>query len=139
MSRWLLVLVLVGACSACGGGGNSPDAFVPVDIDNGSCGDRLHFTGEYVDWDNDTHFCGIKDAIFTETGAMDTTAPNGRFDFCISGTSPGSVVAITEPIGNAECTIPPSPYPLPATMWADRVVILSGGFYSGRNFTAMRQ
>ena len=55
------------------------DAFVPVDIDNGSCGDRLHLTGEYVDWDNDTHFCGIKDAIFTETGAMDTTAPNGRF------------------------------------------------------------
>jgi hypothetical protein len=139
MSRLLVVALTLGACGGCGPGGGSPDVFVPVDIDNGSCGNLLHFTGEYVDWDNDTHFCGVMGAVFAEGGAMDTTAPNGRFDFCITGASPGSKVTIAPPTGNSQCTVPPSNYTLPAIMWADRLVILSGGFYSGRAFTTMRQ
>src|SRR6187551_1049618 len=59
--------------------------FVPVDIDNGSCGDQIRFTGEFVDWDFDDTSCGIFNALFevAPQGAMDSTAPNGRFDLCI--------------------------------------------------------
>lgn len=136
----LLASVLV-ACSACGDDGDSPsDATPVVDIDNGSCGDQLRFTGEYVDWDNDTAFCGIADALFQveNDGAMDTTAPNGRFDMCIDGSVEITLADITPTGDPSACTVPPSTYSLAGIAVASASMLRAGGFWSGRNFTADR-
>ena len=112
---------------------------VPVDIDNGSCGEQIRFTGEYVDWDNDATFCGINDALIEVVGgSMDGTAPNGRFDLCIPD-APTTRVDITQPTATSQCTVPPSTYTIPTILVANKAVIQSGAFYSGRSFTTMRQ
>ncbi len=138
--RGLLVVSL--ACGACGGGDATPDAAPPaVDIDNGSCGDQLRFTGEYVDWDTDAAFCGINDALFEVRGggAMDNTAPNGRFDLCIARGAATTVLDITPPTAASSCTTPASTYSLPGIAIASPAVILAGAAWSGRNFTVDRQ
>lgn len=128
------------ACGDDGGGGPADAAFVPVDIDNGSCGDTLRFTGEYVDWDSDASFCGINDAVVEVEGgfAMDNTAPNGRFDLCIPN-QPVTKLIVTQPTAQSQCTTPASGYTTPTIMVASRMVILAGGFWSGRSFTTARQ
>ncbi len=136
------LLVLQVACGDDGGGGGPADApFVPVDIDNGSCGDQLRFTGEYIDWDSDASFCGINDAIVEVEGgfAMDNTAPNGRFDLCIPSTQAVTRLDVTQPSAQSQCTNPPSGYSTPTILVANRMVILAGGFFSGRSFTTARQ
>jgi hypothetical protein len=131
--------------SACGDDGNTGpiDAPVTVDIDNGSCGDQLRFTGEYVDWDSsEAGFCGIFDALFEVQGgdgSMDNTAPNGRFDMCISGSDPVTILDITPAADDSPCATPASPYPLGGIAVASAAMIRAGGFWSGRNFTAARE
>lgn len=140
----LLFVVLATACNCGGNDGtpiDAPPADVPPDIDNGTCGADLRFTGEYVDWDTDAQFCGIFDARFQVQGggASDTTAPNGRFDLCIPNGPEQVLLDITPPSAASQCTTPSSTYTLPGIAVATRSVILAGGFWSGRNFTADRQ
>lgn len=137
-----LAILLLAACSACGDDGATTDAAIVVDIDNGSCGDQLRFTGEYVDWDTDASFCGIGNAVVEVEGgdgAMDTTAPNGRFDLCIPRTSATTTLVVTQPSGMSMCSSPASTYTVPTNLVANRDVILAGGFFSGRAFTTARQ
>ena len=142
MLRLAVIVSLVAACSACGDDGDTPsDATPVVDIDNGSCGDQLRFTGEYVDWDNDETFCGIFEATFQVQGdgAMDSTAPNGRFDMCIDGGDAITLVDITVSPNNSACTNPTSSYSLGGIAVANAATLRAGGFFSARNFTAARQ
>jgi hypothetical protein len=129
-------LLALGACS----GGGGVDAYT-VDIDNGSCGDQLHFTGEYVDWDKDVTFCGINEATIQVEGdgAMDTTAPNGRFDLCIPRMGATTKLIVTQPANPSMCTSTAASYTVPTILWASHDVILGGGFYSARAFTTARQ
>ena len=135
-----LSFVLV-ACGDDGGGAAVDAPPITIDIDNGSCGDQLRFTGEYVDWDVDTRFCGVADALFEVqgNGAMDTTAPNGRFDLCIASAPAQVLLDITPAAGNSQCSTPASDYTLPGIAVATKAVILGGGFWSGRNFTTARE
>jgi len=140
MLRLTLLASMLVACGACGDDGDPPsDATPVVDIDNGSCGEQLRFTGEYVDWDNDASFCGIADALFEITdGAMDTTAPNGRFDMCIDGSASTTLLDVTPTAGASQCTTPPSTYSLGGIAVANVAMLRAGGFWSARNFTADR-
>jgi len=128
-------LSLVAACGDDGGKDAS------VDIDNGSCGDMLRFTGELVDWDNHTRFCGVKDASLEVEGggAMDGTAPNGRFDLCLPGADKFTRLNITFDAAASQCTATPSVYMLPTIVYADHAVIKAGAFYSARAMTMARQ
>lgn len=139
--RLALLASLLVACGACGDDGDTPsDATPTVDIDNGSCGDQLRFTGEYVDWDNDASFCGIFEATFAVQGegAIDTTAPNGRFDMCIERGGV-TLVDVSPTADMSQCTMPPSTYSLGGIAVANTAMLEAGGFWSGRNFTAARQ
>src|SRR5688572_1697395 len=45
----------------------------------------LHWEGHEDTADSDASFCGINNAVWAEPGgAMNSTAPNGRFDLCLS-------------------------------------------------------
>lgn len=134
----VMTLAVVGACGDDGSG--AVDADTTIDIDNGSCGDQVRFTGEYVDWDQDMGFCGIAAASFVVQGggAMDDTAPNGRFDMCVPD-DPVTLVGVTPPAAASSCAVPPSTYALPGVAVAHRQVIRSGGSFSARNFTDARQ
>jgi hypothetical protein len=142
--RALLPLLL--AASACSDDGSMPidaasdAADAPPDVDNGMCGDQVRFTGEYVDWDTQTSFCGIFDATIAVAngGASDTTAPNGRFDLCIPD-APTTRLDVTQPTAASECTQTPSTYTIPTLFIADRAVIEAGAMFSGRAFTLARQ
>ncbi len=133
--------VLVAIC-ACGSSASPRDA--PADIDNGTCGSLVRFTGEYVDWDSGTAFCGIFDAQFQVegTGVTATTAPNGRFDLCVPD-EPVVLVDITPPADGSPCALPqsdPQPtYTLPAIAVANKAVIEAGGAWSGRGFVTGRE
>ncbi|HEY5926163.1 MAG TPA: hypothetical protein VIV11_30975 [Kofleriaceae bacterium] len=139
-STFLAIVAVLAACSACGDDGGAADASFTIDIDNASCGDQLHFTGEYVDWDTDTAFCGIRDAVIEVDGdgAMDTTAPNGRFDLCIPR-NPTVKLVVTQPTEMSMCSNPISSYSVPVILHANRDEILAGGMYSARAFTTARQ
>ena len=140
------VLPLLLAASACGDDGSMPiDAAVdavdaPPDVDNGTCGAQVRFTGEYVDWDTQTSFCGIFNATITVAGggASDTTAPNGRFDLCVPD-APTTRLDVTQPTAASECTQQPSTYTIPTLFIADKAVIEAGGMFSGRAFTVDRR
>ena len=152
MSRGWLPLALslslaAPALVACGGGDSDGDDDTPkdgpftVDIDNGSCGDQINFTGEFVDWDTEARFCGIYDAQLAVQGegAMDSTAPNGRFEGLCIPNQAVTLLDVTPPAGNSTCAATPSPYPMAGIAVASRDVILSGAFYSVRTFTAARR
>lgn len=139
-----LVLAILAACGDDGGNGPVDAPPVTQDIDNASCGDQLRFTGEYVDWDFEQSSCGIFDALFEVqggNGGMDHTAPNGRFDLCISSSQDTVLLDVTtDPLADSMCSDPASPYPLPAIAVARKAVILGpGGAFSARNFTAARR
>lgn len=126
---------------ACGDDGAGPvdAAIVPVDIDNGSCGDQIRFTGEYIDWDSHASFCGINQALIeVNGGSMDSTAPNGRFDLCLPD-APSTRLDVTQPTALSQCTTPPGGYTIPTILFAQKVVIQNGAFFSGRAFTTGRQ
>src|SRR5512140_1890506 len=136
-ARSAAFLVLICACSD---DAAPRDASTP-DIDNGSCGSMVRFTGEYVDWDSSgAAFCGIFGAQFHVEGggASGSTAPNGRFDLCIPN-QPVTLVDITPPTAQSQCTVPPASYALPAIAVANKAVILAGGSWSGRGFVVGKQ
>jgi hypothetical protein len=145
MVRRCLVFALAtfGLGAACNDDDPPEDGACPVapDFDNASCGNQINFTGEIVDWDNDTSFCGVFDAQLEVRGdgAMDSTGPNGRFELCVPGTGAVTLLDVRPPAGNAPCTTPASPYPLPGIAVANRDVIRSGAFFSVRAFTAARR
>ena len=126
---------------ACGPGSATPDGPFTIDIDNGSCGDQIHFTGELVDWDTEARFCGIFDALVQVQGGgpMDRTAPNGRFEGICVPDQPVTLLDVTPPAGNSPCTATPSPYPMAGIAVAHRDVIRAGGFFSARAFTTFRR
>ena len=131
------VTLLFGACGD-DGAGPVDAAPVPLDIDNGSCGDQIRFTGEYIDWDSHKSFCGINDALIEVIGgSMDGTAPNGRFDLCIPSAA-STRLDVTQPTGNSQCTVPPGAYTIPTILFAQKTVIQTGGFFSARAFTTGR-
>jgi len=137
--RSLPLVLLITACGACGDdGGSAIDATPVIDIDNGSCGDQLNFTGELVDADsNMTSFCGVNNASLDGGGAMDTTAPNGRFEMCIPRM--GVTNLTVAPAGTASgCSAMPGTYTLPGIAVANPATILAGGFWSGRMITMQR-
>ena len=132
-----LVLALTFGCG--GGNGTSQDA--PVDIDNGTCGTALRFTGEYVDWDNDKMFCGIFNAQVTVqgTGMRSTLPPNGRIDLCVPDQSV-TLIDIVAPATPPPCLADKTHnYVLPAIAVADKNVILAGALWHGRNFVEGRE
>ena len=112
-----------------------------IDIDNASCGDRINFTGELVDWDNDTTFCGINEALFQVQGdgPQDNTAPNGRFESICIADQAVVILDVTPPTGNSMCSVPSSSYPMAGIAVANRDVIRAGAFFSVRNFTTARR
>jgi hypothetical protein len=136
-TQWLALGLLIPACN-----GDSPnDAMVPLDIDNGTCGDMVRFTGEYVDWDETgTAFCGVFGATFRarEGGGTSSTAPNGRFDLCVPD-QPITLVDITPPTQPSACSATPGSYTMPGIAVASKNVIFAGGFWSGRAFVVGRQ
>jgi hypothetical protein len=113
---------------------------VPVDIDNGTCGTMVRFTGEYLDWDeNGSTFCGVFGAMFRarDGGGMSDTAPNGRFDFCVPD-QPITLVDITPPSQPSSCAPSGGMYTMPGIAVASKDVIFAGGFWSGRAFVMGR-
>ena len=141
MLRVFLLAAVLGACGDDGGTIDAPIDMVTVDIDNGSCGTEVRFTGEYVDWDDDASFCGIFGALFRvrASTSMSMTAPNGRFDVCVPD-QPTTLVDITPGPDDSACTTPASSYTLPGIAVAHRQVIYAqGGEFSGRSFTTARQ
>ena len=131
--RALFALLALVGCS------DDANKDASVDIDNGSCGDQVRFTGEYVDWDTHAGFCGIKDATLDVTGgATDSTAPNGRFDLCLPGANVSTQLAITQPAAASQCTQPASTYTIPTIIFASKAVIRGGGFFSARSITMAR-
>ena len=135
-----LVAVAVALVAACGDDA-ARDASITIDIDNGSCGDQINFTGEFVDWDNDTSFCGIFEALLQVQGdgAMDNTAPNGRFEGICIPNATVTLLDVTPSTASSPCTTPPSPYPMAGIAVANKAVILAGGFFSIRTFTTARR
>lgn len=135
--RLLSALALAAACN---GDGAPSDGPFTIDIDNGACGELINFTGELVDWDSDTSFCGVFNARFQiqDDGAMDVTAPNGRFELCVPDRAV-TLLDVTPPAADSPCASPPSPYPLAGIAVANRDVIRAGAFFSVRSFTAARR
>lgn len=143
MRTSLLVLLVTVGCGDDGsstGDGGPEDVMIVVDIDNGSCGDQVRLTGEYVDWDTETSFCGINEAVLEVEGggAMDSTAPNGRFDLCTPDQAT-TRLNITQPSGNSQCTVTPAAYSIPTILFVRKDVIQAGGFYSARSWTTAKQ
>lgn len=134
-------IALLLAVAGCGGGSGSVDA--APDIDNGTCGAMLRFTGEYVDWDNDTTFCGLPGSVFNipGVGPKMINAPNGRVDLCIPDQAT-TQIDITPPSTIPGCKVVANPqlkYSLPGIAVASKAVILAGGTWSGRTFIDGRQ
>jgi hypothetical protein len=125
------------AVAGCGGGSGSADA--APDIDNGACGAMLRFTGEYVDWKNDTTFCGLPGSVFDipGVGPKAITAPNGRVDLCIPDQAT-TLINITPPATRPSCKVVSDPqlkYSLPGIAVASKAVIAAAaGLWSGRTF-----
>lgn len=134
------LVLLVPGLIACGGDAAGVDATPVIDIDNALCGDQINFTGEYVDWDNDSRFCGIIDASFVVQGggAMDTTAPNGRFELCIPNAAT-TLLDVTPTTRASACAMTPGAYETRGLVVANRAVIQAGGFFQARNFTTPRR
>jgi hypothetical protein len=133
--RCLVIAITLAACGDDGGKDAS------VDIDNGSCGDQLRFTGDLGDWETHAMFCGVKDAVLEVEGqgAMDTTAPNGRFDLCLPGANQFTRINVMFAPVPSVCTQPASMYTLPTIIYADHAVIKAGAAYSPRAMTMARQ
>ena len=139
-SRYVALLVIICAC----GDDAAPRDATTVDIDNGSCGSMVRFTGEYVDWDSGAEtgatFCGVFGAQFQVEGGgtKSTTAPNGRFDLCVPD-EPVVLLDITPPTAASQCQAQRGTYTLPGIAVANKAVITAGGFWSGRDFVMSRQ
>lgn len=94
-----LVLVLA-ACSACGDDGNSNVDAAPPD----PCAPLMTFTGELLDWDSGgmVGFLGVafaEVALRSDPAMADTTAPNGRWEMCIT---PANGLADVSPMSGSD-------------------------------------
>jgi hypothetical protein len=139
--RCALALLPVLLLVACGDDGNSCDAPIDENFDNGTCGSAVRLTGEFVDWDTDATFCGINMATLTATGTggtSDGSNPNGRFDLCTPDEQEGTLT-VTQPTAMSECTNPKSIYTTPTIVYYREDVIKSGALYSARSFTDARK
>src|SRR3954465_12499434 len=118
MTTARIALLLAGAglaLAGCGGGSGSADA-APA-IDNGACGAMLRFTGEDVDWKNDTTFCGLPGSVFDIPAVGPKTLParNGRVDLCIPDQAT-TLIEIAPPATRPSCKVvsdPQAKYSLP--------------------------
>lgn len=131
------VLASVCAVAACGGGGdNQPPGDARPDADNGTCGAELRFTGEHIDWNSGTKFCGVFGAQFTVrgTGTTSSTAPNGRFDTCVPNQDV-TLVDIAPPTELSRCNETGELYTLPAVAVVRKDVLEAGFVWSSRAFT----
>jgi len=126
-SAALLVALAVAACGddapARDGGPDSPPDSAEM------CGaTAVSFTGEYVDWDSTTtDFLGIFEATLTVRGdatRTDKTAPNGRFELCLSNDTRVLV------------DIAPADGYVAGTIVVIKDVLGAGGVVSLRSFTA---
>lgn len=132
-------LLTVAGYGGCGGGSGAVDA--APDIDNGMCGAMLRLTGDYVDWDYATTFCGLPGSVFTIPGVGPKTivAPNGRVDFCIPDQAT-TQMDITPPTMVPDCqTDKTSTYQLSGIAVANKAVILAGGTWRGSTFVQGRE
>lgn len=140
---WLAVAVALVACTAFAACSDDAacDLSMTVTPDHGACGADLSFTGELVDWDNDTTFCGVFDALVQVQGgaAMDRTAPNGRFESICIPDRDVTLLDVTPSAADSQCTNPKAPYPMAGILVANRAVIGAGGFFSLRTFTTARR
>jgi hypothetical protein len=137
LASFALATLGLGAC-----GDDAPsDGPFTIDIDNGSCGDRINYTGELVDWDKETKFCGLDMALLQVRGEgpMDTTDPNGRFEGICVADQPVTLLDVTPDAGNSPCAVPASPYPMVGVAVAHRDVIRAGARSSMRMFTTARR
>lgn len=130
----LVVCLVLPACN----GESTPDA--SPDVDNGTCGAMVRFTGEYVDWDSGAGFCGVFGARFQarDGGGTSNTAPNGRFDLCVPDQAV-ALVDVTPPSSASSCSMPADTYTMPAIAVATKRVFLAGAAWSGRAFVPARQ
>jgi len=125
-----------------------PSAATPIQVNVGTeyRQESYDFAPDYIfshehDWDSHTMFCGVKDAVLQVEGqgAMDSTAPNGRFDLCLPAGAATSRLTVTFAAVNSECTSPKSNYTLPTIIVGNPAVIHAGGFTSARAMTVARQ
>jgi hypothetical protein len=140
MTRLATLALVLSACAGCGDDGGGK---IAVDIDNGSCGADVRFTGEVVDWDSNDQaggdFCGVFNSMLSGTsGGETTTAPNGRFDTCVPSGSATTAAGVTPPTGPTPCSMG-NVYSTHATMIADPSTISAGADFSLRLFTDARR
>ncbi len=114
--------------------GCSDDSDPSPDAPMGSCAKgEIFFTGELLDWDSTSERPrGINAAAFTVTGEAtrtDQTAPNGRFELCLTS------AATTEVTVDATAA---STY-FDGVAIADRDVLATGIIPSLRSFTSLRE
>lgn len=123
------LLVGILGLAACGDGPSAtPDAAVDADPSMPCGADGVFFTGELLDFaSTGAAFKGIADATFTVRGdemRTDTTAPNGRFELCLS-TDTFVTVDVTPAVDSGY---------VPGTAIVSKEVA-SNGAYSIRSFT----
>jgi hypothetical protein len=128
--KFLALLLVLTAGGACGDDGGTP-ADASIDTPPDPCAPDMTMTGEYVDWDStEAGFHGIFMASFVDradSSKMASTAPNGRFMFCIPAED--GFVDITPMTG--------SDY-VAGTVVVDKATIQSGAMQSYRSFTTTR-
>src|SRR5580698_229607 len=126
MTRFTLL-----AFVACSSPGTKTDA-PPVNGD-GQCGGDDFLSGEVVDWDSGSLFCGVFSATLQAQGqsTIDTTAPNGRIQLCIP-VADQTVVNVTPPTDVSQCDPSVGLYQIPGMLVATHAVIATGQLYSTR-------
>ncbi len=130
----VLACVIVAGLAGCSDDSSgTPDAAEPdATGDSGLCGATgVFFTGELLDFDSTSaSFSGINDATLTVRGdatKTDQTAPNGRFELCLSD-EPSVIVDVTPSAASGY---------IPGIAVVSKEVASSGG-YSMRSFTTTR-
>lgn len=105
----------------------SPDA-IP---DAAGCGEKLHFTGQYLDWNSTTSmFKGLGGATWTVRGdaaQTDVTNPNGRIELCVSRTANSVIDAVD--------TANPLDYLAGVFVVDPNVFVADGSFFTAKNLT----
>ena len=109
----------------------APDGAPDATPDAAGCGEKLFFTGEYLDWTSTTTmFKGLGGTTWTvrgDTAQSDVTNPNGRIGLCVSSTVNSVIDAVD--------TTTPKDY-LAGVFVVDPAVFSTAGSYvSAKNLT----
>lgn len=126
MTRWLVTAAIVAACS---GGKTYNDA----------AADQF-FTGEVVDWDSGTAFCGVFGAtlqVHADASRTSSTNPNGRFQLMLAPAAT-TQLDLAPPTAGSECLAGKPKYQVPGIVVADRDVIAAMAMYSLRMISEPR-